>query len=105
MVNGDGDVVVERQLAGGELACLSCGGVLGGWGGRRRRCGWLRRFAGRAEAVRVFFCFLTCSRRCSANPVRCLLSQHEALSSLTQANGNRCPHGAGATRCRSSSPR
>jgi hypothetical protein len=30
-VNGDG-AVVERQLAGGELACPSCGGVLGGWG-------------------------------------------------------------------------
>ena len=28
-VNGDG-AVVERQLAGGELACPSCGGVLGG---------------------------------------------------------------------------
>ena len=30
-VNGDG-AVVERQLAGGELSCPSCGGVLGGWG-------------------------------------------------------------------------
>jgi hypothetical protein len=30
-VNGDRDVV-ERQLAGGELGCPSCGGVLGGWG-------------------------------------------------------------------------
>ena len=127
-VNGDRDVV-ERQLAGGELACPSCGGVLGGWGGggggggggglgpdaelvpRRSRCrgckathvllpawcllrradaaavigaalgaaaagdghrkiagvlgraastvrGWLRRFAGRAEEVRVFFTVL-----------------------------------------------
>ena len=128
-VNGDRDVV-ERQLAGGELACPSCGGVLGGvgerggcggcgcWTGpdaelvpRRSRCrgcgathvllpawcllrradaaavigaaleaaaaggghrkiarllgrpastvrGWLRRFAGRAEAVRVFFTVL-----------------------------------------------
>src|SRR5712672_1988299 len=124
-VNGDRDEV-ERQLAGGELACPSCGGVLGGWGNgrqrpvrtaegpdavlvpRRSRCrgcgathvllpawcllrradegavigsalqaaaagaghrtiaaglgrpastvrGWLRRFAGRAEEVRVFF--------------------------------------------------
>ena len=124
-VNGDRDEV-ERQLAGGELACPSCGGVLGGWGnGRLRRVraaegpdaeagsaqvtvppvrgdacaaagvvpaapggrgsgdrggagggcgrgrappdrralgraastvrGWLRRFAGRAEEVRVFF--------------------------------------------------
>jgi hypothetical protein len=36
-VNGDRDVV-ERQLAGGELACPCCGGVLGGWGrGRARR--------------------------------------------------------------------
>jgi hypothetical protein len=127
-VNGDRDVV-EQQLAGGELACPSCGGVLGGWGhaaerrvrvlegddvrlrprrSRCRRCGgthvllpvwcllrradagavigagleaaaagsgyraiarllgrpavtvrrWLRRFAGRAEAVRVFFTVL-----------------------------------------------
>lgn len=127
-VNGDRDVV-ERQLAGGELACPSCGGVLGGWGTsvtrpvrqlegedelvtpRRSRCrsckgthvllparmllrradagavigralersaagaghrriaaglgrpaatvrGWLRRFASRAEAVRVFFTVL-----------------------------------------------
>jgi hypothetical protein len=30
-VNGDRDVV-ERQLGTGELACPSCGGVLGGWG-------------------------------------------------------------------------
>ncbi|MGH3253398.1 MAG: hypothetical protein ACRDOI_45265 [Trebonia sp.] len=30
-VNGDRDVV-ERQLAGGELECPLCGGVLGGWG-------------------------------------------------------------------------
>ena len=127
-VNGDRDVV-ERQLAGGELACPLCGGVLGGWGNaadaagpvldgadavlvpRRSRCGacgathvllpawcllrradagevigaaleaaaaggghrkvaglvgrpvstvrgWLRRFAGRAEPVRVFFTVL-----------------------------------------------
>jgi len=127
-VNGDRDEV-ERQLAGGELACPSCGGVLGGWGNgrlrpvraaegpdaevvpRRSRCrqckgthvllpawcllrradaatvigaaleaaaggdghrkiagqlgraattvrGWLRRFAGRAEEVRVFFTVL-----------------------------------------------
>jgi len=36
-VNGD-RAVVERQLAGGELACPSCGGVLGGWGnGAERR--------------------------------------------------------------------
>ncbi len=127
-VNGD-RAVVERQLADGELACPSCGGVLGGWGNarlrrvrvpggrdvelvpRRARCrgcgathvllpawclsrradagavigaalevaaaggghrviarllgrapstvrGWLRRFAGRAEPVRVFFTVL-----------------------------------------------
>ncbi len=36
-VNGDAGVV-ERQLAGGELGCSLCGGVLGGWGhGRQRR--------------------------------------------------------------------
>ena len=136
-VNGDG-VLVERQLAGGELACPSCGGVLGGWGRacprrvrmpagadellvpRRARCrgcgrthvllparmlsrradtgavigaaleaaaggagfrkiarvlgrpestvrGWLRRFAGRAGAVREFFTVLLA--RTSPDPV------------------------------------
>ena len=35
-VNGDRDVV-GRQLAGGELSCPSCGGVLGGWGNARLR--------------------------------------------------------------------
>jgi hypothetical protein len=36
-VNADRDVV-ERQLAGGELACPSCGGVLARWGnGAARR--------------------------------------------------------------------
>src|SRR5437016_2521537 len=35
-VNGDRGEV-ERQLAGGELACPSCGGVLGGWGNARLR--------------------------------------------------------------------
>jgi hypothetical protein len=35
-VNGDRGAV-ERQLAGGELACSSCGGVLGGWGRARPR--------------------------------------------------------------------
>jgi Homeodomain-like domain len=35
-VNGD-LVLVERQLAGGELACPSCGGVLGGWGNAPER--------------------------------------------------------------------
>ena len=136
-VNGDRGVV-ERQLAGGELACPSCGGMLGGWGRARPRrvrmpagpdellvprrarclgCGgthvllpvrclsrradagavigvaleaaaagagfrkiaqmlgrppstvrrWLRRFAGRAEAVRVFFTVLLA--RTSPDPV------------------------------------
>src|SRR5580693_2216831 len=49
-VNGDRDVV-ERQLAGGELACPSCGGVRGGRGagrgGRGRRGGAGRRWGGR----------------------------------------------------------
>ena len=35
-VNGDRDVV-EGQLAGGELACPLCGGVLGGWGNAAER--------------------------------------------------------------------
>jgi hypothetical protein len=38
-VNGDRDVV-ERQLAGGELACPLCGGVLGGWGNAVTRPVW-----------------------------------------------------------------
>jgi hypothetical protein len=136
-VNGDRGAV-ERQLAGGELGCTLCGGVLGGWGRvrprrvrvlagpdelpvpRRARCrgcgsthvllpawclsrradagavigagleaaaagaghrkiavlpgraastvrGWVRRFAGRAEAVRVFFTVLLV--RTSPDPV------------------------------------
>ena len=35
-VNGD-QGAVERQLAGGELACPPCGGVLGPWGHARLR--------------------------------------------------------------------
>ena len=35
-VSGDAPLV-ERQLAGGELACPSCGGALGGWGHARER--------------------------------------------------------------------
>lgn len=35
-VNGDPGAV-ERQLAGGELSCPACGGVLGGWGNARPR--------------------------------------------------------------------
>ena len=33
-VNADG-ALVERQLAGGELACPLCGGALAGWGHAR----------------------------------------------------------------------
>jgi hypothetical protein len=47
-VNGDSGVV-ERQLGDGELACPSCGGVLGGWGnGVTRR---VRQLAGPDEMV------------------------------------------------------
>ena len=35
-VAGDRDLV-ERQLAGGELACPSCGGVLARWGNAAER--------------------------------------------------------------------
>ena len=49
-VNGDRDVV-ERQLAGGELACPSCGGVLGGWGNAlERRPGFWRARSGAGPA-------------------------------------------------------
>jgi len=47
-VNGDRDVV-ERQLAGGELACPLCGGVLGGWGNAVARL--IRQLEGPDEAV------------------------------------------------------
>jgi uncharacterized protein DUF6431 len=48
-VNGDRDVV-ERQLGGGELACPSCGGVLGGWGNAVPRT--VRQPGGDGELVR-----------------------------------------------------
>ena len=38
MVTVEADVDrVERRLAGGELSCPSCGGVLAGWGRARPR--------------------------------------------------------------------
>jgi AcrR family transcriptional regulator len=47
-VNGARDVV-ERQLGNGELACPSCGGMLGGWGnGVTRR---VRQLSGDDEVV------------------------------------------------------
>ena len=48
-VNGDRDVV-ERQLGNGELACPSCGGVLGGWGNAVTRP--VRQLDGGGELVR-----------------------------------------------------
>jgi len=48
-VNGDRDVV-ERQLGNGELACPSCGGVLGGWGSAVTRP--VRQMEGPDELVR-----------------------------------------------------
>lgn len=47
-VNGDRDVV-ERQLERGELACPSCGGVLGGWGNAVTRP--VRQLEGAGELV------------------------------------------------------
>jgi Domain of unknown function (DUF6431) len=47
-VNGDRDVV-ERQLGNGELACPSCGGVLGGWGNAVERL--IRQMEGPDEEV------------------------------------------------------
>jgi hypothetical protein len=47
-VNGGRDVV-ERQLRGGELACPSCGGVLGGWGNAVERL--IRQAEGPDEGV------------------------------------------------------
>jgi hypothetical protein len=48
-VNGD-RAVVERQLRDGELACPSCGGVLGGWGNAVTRT--VRQPGGDGELVR-----------------------------------------------------
>lgn len=154
-VNGDRDEV-ERQLAGGELACPSCGGVLGGWGNarlrrvrvlrgpdaevvpRRSRCGqcgathvllpawcllrradaaavigaalaaaaggdgcrkiagwlrrpvptvrgWLRRFAGRAEEVRVFFTVLLA--RTAPDPVMPAAAAGPAAAAVSAVAG------------------
>jgi transposase-like protein len=75
-VNGDG-VLVERQLAGGELCCPGCGGVLGGWGRARPRR--VRAGAGRDELLvpRRSRC-----RGCGAThvllPVRCLSRRADA---------------------------
>jgi Domain of unknown function (DUF6431) len=48
-VNGD-RAVVERQLRDGELACPSCGGVLGGWGNAVMRT--IRQLGGDGVLVR-----------------------------------------------------
>ncbi len=165
-VNGDGDEV-ERQLGCGELACPSCGGVLGGWGNarlrlvrtaegpdavlvpRRSRCrqcrathvllpawcllrradaavvigaalgaaaagdghrkiagvlgraastvrGWLRRFAGRAEPVRVFFTVLLA--RTAPDPVMpagaasAVAAAVSAIAGAAMAMAARWPH-------------
>ena len=50
-VNGDRDAV-ERQLERGELACPSCGGVLGGWGNAVTRP--VRQLAGIQETVLIY---------------------------------------------------
>ena len=82
-VNGDRDVV-ERQLAGGELACPSCGGVLGGWGNARlrpvrvrrgRTRSWCRagRGAGGAGATHVLL------------PAWCLLRRADAAAVIGAA--------------------
>lgn len=47
-VNGDRSAV-ERQLGNGELACPSCGGVLGGWGNAVARP--VRQLGGDGELV------------------------------------------------------
>src|SRR5580658_2335768 len=54
-VNGDRGVV-ERQLAGGELGCPGCGGVLGGWGRARLRRGRVTAGAGGAAVARRARC-------------------------------------------------
>src|SRR5580700_9393243 len=75
-VNGDRDVV-ERQLAGGELGCPSCGGVLGGWGNAAER--WVRVLEG--DDVRLRPRRSRC-RRCRGThvllPAWCLLRRADA---------------------------
>ena len=83
-VNGDRDEV-ERQLAGGELACPSCGGVLGGWGnGRLRRV----RAAEGPDAVRLVPRRSRC-RGCRAThvllPAWCLLRRADAAAVIGAA--------------------
>jgi hypothetical protein len=82
-VNGDG-AVVERQLAGGELGCPVCGGVLGGWGHARER---RVRVAGAAD-VRVRPRRSRC-RGCGAThvllPAWCLLRRADAAAVIGAA--------------------
>jgi hypothetical protein len=63
---------VERQLAGGELACPSCGGVLGGWGNGRLRPVRVMRGPDPEVVPRRSRC-----RQCGGTHV--LLVRHEAL--------------------------
>jgi hypothetical protein len=82
-VNGDG-AVVERQLAGGELACPSCGCVLGGWGNARPRRVRVLDGTGRELVPRRSRC-----RGCGAThvllPVWCLSRRADAGEVIGQA--------------------
>jgi hypothetical protein len=82
-VNGDG-AVVERQLAGGELACPSCGGVLGGWGNAAERV--VRVLGGIGVRVRPR---RSRCRRCEVThvllPAWCLLRRADAAAVIGAA--------------------
>lgn len=82
-VNGDGDVV-ERQLAGGDLPCPSCGGTLGPWGWARRRLVRLLEGPAAELAPRRARC-----RECGAThvllPARCLLRRADAAGVIGAA--------------------
>jgi hypothetical protein len=85
-VNGDGDEV-ERQLAAGELACPSCGGVLGGWGnGRQRR---VRAAEGPDDTDVVLVPRRSRCRGCGAThvllPAWCLLRRADAAAVIGAA--------------------
>jgi hypothetical protein len=75
-VNGDGDVV-ERQPEGGELACPSCGGVVGGGGHAVERR--VRVLAGRDVRLRPR---RPRCRRCGGTHVLLLCTAHRNPQAL-----------------------
>ena len=82
-VNGDRGVV-ERQLACGELACPSCGGVLGGWGHGAERL--VRVLDGSAVRVRPRRSRCrSCGKTHVLLPAWCLLRRADAVAVIGAA--------------------